>query len=70
MLSDTRDYQKLGSVADLSRHAFRVKVGGWSRDYWLSKGAIRSIASDGAVMLLIDKSQLGQNKLKTGIVVD
>jgi hypothetical protein len=59
----TRDYQKIGIVKET--HGLCVKVGtSWlHRDYWLGPDAIRTAASDGAVMLAIDKAELGDYKL-------
>jgi hypothetical protein len=58
----TRDYQKIGVVKELRGNAFKVGTPLLQRDYWLSADAIQTAAPDGAVMLGIDKAELGAHK--------
>jgi hypothetical protein len=60
----TRDYEKLGTVKELRGNTFKVGTPLLQRDFWLDAAVVRSAASDGAVMLVIDKADLGDHKRK------
>jgi hypothetical protein len=60
----TRDYEKIGSVKERRGNAFKVGTPLLQRDFWLEATVVRSAALDGAVMLTIDKAEVGEHKLK------
>ena len=60
----TRDYVKIGEVKELDGNRFKVGTPLLQRNFWLDAAVVRLAAPDGAVMLTIDKAELGEHKRK------
>ena len=59
----TQDGQKIGKVALVRGRAFKVETGMFQRDYWLPAECIETAAASDAVMLAINKGDLGNRRI-------
>jgi hypothetical protein len=57
------DGKLVGTVADVTRDAFKVHVR-WAPDYWLGNEIVDYVSDDNVVQLLITKNAVGGARLR------
>lgn len=58
-----RDGAKIGKVKEVRGQAFKIEAGLLQRDYWLPAESVAEAVPDVAVILGVDKDQIGTHKI-------